>query len=57
MTKKTEKKWPTEKDLELQRLKAWKYSSTKSKILWLEEALMFGKKFEKKFEKLPSDKR
>lgn len=46
MNKKNDKKWPTEKELDIQKLKQWKYSSTKSKILWLEEALKFGKKFE-----------
>lgn len=47
MKKPTEKKWPTAKELELARLKAWKYSSTKSKIKWLEEALKFGKAWQK----------
>lgn len=43
MKKNFAKKWPTEKELELERLNRWKYSSTKAKIDWLDDAMEFAK--------------
>ena len=42
-----EKKWFTREELRLQQLKHWKYSSTKAKIQWLDDALLFAQAVEK----------
>ena len=41
--KKEDKKWPSEKELKIHQLRRWKYSSTRAKMQWLEEALRFAK--------------
>ncbi|MBI4975416.1 hypothetical protein HZC20_01945 [Candidatus Peregrinibacteria bacterium] len=41
------KEWAPER-FELDKLKRWKYASTKAKVLWLEDALKFGTKVKKR---------
>lgn len=43
MKKTIKKKWFTREELELEQLRHWKYTSTKAKVQWLDEAFRFAK--------------